>query len=106
MMIPWYFWGIVIFAAEFKVESGLLKRAPSGAYIHIPFCRRRCHYCNFPVSVVGDSRKSALIAGESYVKTLFKEIEVTQELLNEKRPLETLYFGGGTPSLLSNSRKK
>ncbi|MCL1466508.1 radical SAM family heme chaperone HemW [Argonema galeatum] len=72
---------------------------PSSAYIHIPFCRRRCYYCDFPVSVVGDKARgdsSGTIV--QYVEMLCREIDITPAL---GKPLETVFFGGGTPSLLS-----
>lgn len=71
----------------------------SSAYIHIPFCRRRCYYCDFPVSVVGDR-----LHGDSsgtishYVDVLCQEIAITTA---SGKSLETIFFGGGTPSLLS-----
>jgi len=70
------------------------------AYVHIPFCRRRCFYCDFAITVVGAKRRgdtSGTMA--QYVETLLKEIAVTPVLGSE--PLKTVYFGGGTPSLLS-----
>ena len=72
---------------------------PTSAYIHIPFCRRRCYYCDFPVFVVGD-RKTGATSGniQLYVERLGREI-ATQ--VNYDRPLETIFFGGGTPSLLT-----
>jgi len=72
---------------------------PRSAYLHIPFCRRRCYYCDFPVSVVGDrtwGEDSGTII--QYVRKLCEEIKVTSV---SDRPLETIFFGGGTPSLLS-----
>jgi oxygen-independent coproporphyrinogen-3 oxidase len=71
---------------------------PRSAYIHIPFCRRRCYYCDFPISVVGDTlngSNSGTIA--RYVEVLTQEIRLTPV----RSPLETVFFGGGTPSLLS-----
>lgn len=73
--------------------------SPRAAYVHIPFCRRRCFYCDFPVSVVGDRRNgsnSGTIA--QYLDVLCQEILAcpTQGL-----PLQTVFFGGGTPSLLT-----
>ena len=64
----------------------------SGVYIHIPFCRSRCSYCDFATDVY----KSAAIV-DSYTSALVKEIE---SFPLSKR-VDTIYFGGGTPSLLS-----
>lgn len=75
---------------------------PSSAYLHIPFCRRRCYYCDFPVFVVGD-RKNGENSGTivQYVDVLCQEI---QETPNLGASLNTVFFGGGTPSLLSVSQ--
>jgi putative oxygen-independent coproporphyrinogen III oxidase len=72
---------------------------PTAAYIHIPFCRRRCYYCDFPVFVVGDRHTGASSGNiQLYVDRLATEI-ATQ--INYQQPLETIFFGGGTPSLLT-----
>ncbi|WP_295621336.1 coproporphyrinogen-III oxidase family protein, partial [Chamaesiphon sp. GL140_3_metabinner_50] len=72
---------------------------PTAAYIHIPFCRRRCYYCDFPVFVVGDRANGANSGNiQLYVDRLAIEI-ATQ--VNYHQPLETIFFGGGTPSLLT-----
>jgi putative oxygen-independent coproporphyrinogen III oxidase len=72
---------------------------PSSAYVHIPFCRRRCFYCDFPVSVVGDRLRGETSGTISqYVDVLCQEIAITSAL---GKPLKTIFFGGGTPSLLS-----
>ena len=75
---------------------------PSSAYLHVPFCRRRCYYCDFPVFVVGD-RKNGENSGTivQYVAVLCQEI---QETPNLGASLKTVFFGGGTPSLLSVSQ--
>lgn len=65
----------------------------AGLYIHIPFCRSRCSYCDFATGIY--ERPLA----ERYVKALVKEIEAWDEV--SPRPVDTIYFGGGTPSLLS-----
>ncbi|MGL5355268.1 MAG: radical SAM family heme chaperone HemW [Cetobacterium sp.] len=62
----------------------------SGMYIHIPFCLNKCNYCDFL------SFKSTVEEREKYVDSLIKEIK-----MYPKFPLETVYFGGGTPSLLT-----
>jgi putative oxygen-independent coproporphyrinogen III oxidase len=73
--------------------------SPTAAYIHIPFCRRRCYYCDFPVFVVGDRHNGATSGNiQLYVEQLGREI-ATQT--NYQQPLETIFFGGGTPSLLT-----
>ena len=82
---------------------------PTAAYLHIPFCRRRCFYCDFPISVVGDrpplSRQLPLQQPNPGFGTIVDYVEVLcQEILATPpgdRPLETVFFGGGTPSLLT-----
>ncbi|MBW4642218.1 MAG: radical SAM family heme chaperone HemW [Goleter apudmare HA4340-LM2] len=75
---------------------------PSSAYVHIPFCRRRCFYCDFPVFVVGDRRRGETSGTISqYVEVLCQEI-VTASAFGQ--PLKTIFFGGGTPSLLSTAQ--
>jgi len=73
----------------------------SAAYIHIPFCRRRCYYCDFPVSVLGDGggRLNREQAMKRYVKTLCQEIAQTATYFPTSG-LNTVFLGGGTPSLL------
>lgn len=71
---------------------------PISAYLHIPFCRRRCYYCDFPISVLGDktnTNQSGSIV--EYAQFLCEEIKITPTC---HLPLETVFFGGGTPSLL------
>jgi putative oxygen-independent coproporphyrinogen III oxidase len=71
----------------------------SSAYVHIPFCRRRCFYCDFPVSVVGDRLRGETSGTISqYVEVLCQEIAITPSF---GQPLKTIFFGGGTPSLLA-----
>jgi putative oxygen-independent coproporphyrinogen III oxidase len=70
---------------------------PTAAYLHIPFCRRRCYYCDFPISVVGDRQTHTATTVEDYVAALCREIG----LARSQKPLQTVFFGGGTPSLLS-----
>ena len=65
----------------------------AGIYIHIPFCKQACYYCDFHFS-------TSLKKKNDLISCLTKEIEIRKiELKNEK--IETIYFGGGTPSLLS-----
>nr|WP_202950232.1 radical SAM family heme chaperone HemW [Gloeocapsa sp. PCC 73106] len=69
---------------------------PQSAYLHIPFCRRRCYYCDFPISVLGvktQPETSGMI--RDYVKAICQEISYSSG-----KPVNTVFFGGGTPSLL------
>lgn len=76
---------------------------PVSAYIHLPFCKRRCYYCDFPVSVVGSKPQQPGIQQgmQDYIKTLCTEIEATVKLPGP--PLQTIFFGGGTPTLVPPS---
>jgi oxygen-independent coproporphyrinogen-3 oxidase len=65
----------------------------SGIYLHIPFCNTKCIYCDF-YSITDHSRKNEII------DCLIKEIEEKSLSLKDKR-FDTIFFGGGTPSLLS-----
>ena len=77
----------------FSVIALYYLRSMAGIYIHIPFCKQACHYCNFYFSV-STSLKSDL------VKAIAKEIELSKDYLAGEE-IETIYLGGGTPSLLS-----
>ncbi|PYS47583.1 MAG: coproporphyrinogen III oxidase [Acidobacteria bacterium] len=66
---------------------------PAGIYIHIPFCRARCSYCDFATGTY----ESAL--AERYVRALISEIRNFQSTA-DRQEADTIYFGGGTPSLL------
>ena len=68
---------------------------PSGLYAHLPFCRRRCFYCDFPVVVAGDAVKEDRVA--HYVSLLERELSKQPR---SSTPLSTVYLGGGTPSLV------
>lgn len=65
----------------------------AGIYLHIPFCRQACHYCNFHFS-------TSLKQKNEFVEALLKEIQLQSTYLPSE-PVNTIYFGGGTPSLLS-----
>ena len=65
----------------------------SGIYIHIPFCKQACHYCDFHFS-------TSLKLKSNLVEAILTEIDLRLPYLKNKN-IETIYFGGGTPSLLS-----
>lgn len=64
----------------------------AGIYLHIPFCKTRCIYCDFYSTTHSELKTS-------YVKALCRELEMRKEYLKGE-PVETIYFGGGTPSQL------
>ena len=63
-------------------------------YIHIPFCERKCNYCDF-TSLKGTDNQI-----EKYVNYLLKEIDIYSKDYDLSEKQDTIYFGGGTPSLL------
>lgn len=85
-------------AAEVKrvAETGRHDRKkPLGIYLHIPFCVRKCPYCDF-ISAPGDAEER-----ESYVNLLLREIEwETEDGQLSQYEVSTIFLGGGTPSLL------
>jgi oxygen-independent coproporphyrinogen-3 oxidase len=73
---------------------------PLGLYLHIPFCRKRCHFCYFRVYTDKNARDVA-----HYIVSLVREWELYQALpATAGRPLDFVYFGGGTPSFLSTQQ--
>ncbi len=73
---------------------------PLGLYLHIPFCRKRCKFCYFRVYT--DKNADDV---ESYLETLSKEIDLYADSpALQGRQFEFVYFGGGTPSFLSNAQ--
>ncbi len=71
----------------------------AGIYIHIPFCKQKCSYCDFHFSTTFQSYRKEMI------DSIVNEIETRKEYL-ENQQIETIYFGGGTPSLLTEEELK
>lgn len=72
-------------------------RKPLGLYIHIPFCIKKCNYCDFLSFEAGyDSQKA-------YLGALLKEIEICSEKYHNKYYVDSIFVGGGTPSLVDTS---
>jgi oxygen-independent coproporphyrinogen-3 oxidase len=66
----------------------------AGIYIHIPFCKQACSYCNFHFS-------TSLYQKDVFINALQKEIRITANAASAHKNIDTIYFGGGTPSILS-----
>ncbi|WP_018476266.1 radical SAM family heme chaperone HemW [Pontibacter roseus] len=67
----------------------------SGIYLHIPFCKQACHYCDFHFS-------TSMGHKEATIQAIARELALRQDYL-QGQPVHTIYFGGGTPSLLTQS---
>ena len=97
-MLLWLIYHFTIICVPIMSKVNI-DQVPSSAYIHIPFCRRRCFYCDFPVFVLGDRlRGETSLTVAKYVEMLCTEIAGAPVF---NLPLETIFFGGGTPSLLA-----
>jgi coproporphyrinogen III oxidase-like Fe-S oxidoreductase len=96
----------------------LEKNDKLGLYVHIPYCRRRCHYCNFAIVPIGGRTDSSNSRNKTsnptsnanfyrinsmYQQAILKELKLNQLWISAKEQrnnhLHSIYFGGGTPSL-------
>ncbi|MFE6994565.1 radical SAM family heme chaperone HemW [Microbacterium sp. NPDC057659] len=81
---------------DIRVDSA----TPFSAYLHVPFCRVRCGYCDFNTYTATELRGARQ---DEYADTLNAEVALAREVLGEAggiRPLHSVFFGGGTPTLL------
>jgi oxygen-independent coproporphyrinogen-3 oxidase len=86
--------------AEAALDSAPAPGTPLGLYLHIPFCRKRCHFCYFRVYTDKDSA-----AVKGYLDLAIRELELYagRRFVGGRKP-QFVYFGGGTPSYLSESQ--
>jgi len=85
---------------ELPSELHIDPAVPFSAYLHVPFCRVRCGYCDFNTYTATELRGARQ---DQYADTLIREIEIARRVLDEAgalRPMDTVFFGGGTPTLL------
>ena len=93
----WTAAGVTDGRAALAAEPG---EVPLGLYLHIPFCRKRCHFCYFRVYTDRNAREV-----EQYLEMLAREWDLYQQApAVGGRPLDFVYFGGGTPSFLSTKQ--
>ena len=86
--------------AEAAVGRSPDPATPLGLYLHVPFCRKRCKFCYFRVYTDRNSKEV-----ERYVQALVREVELYSRLpVIRERPFRFAYFGGGTPSFLSEKQ--
>ncbi len=81
-----------------SVEDGV-KPAPLNLYVHMPYCIQRCAYCYFKTTTLKENRLQEI---DHYVRAVCAEIELGAKRFNlGQRPIDTVYFGGGTPTLMT-----
>ena len=83
----------VIQSVSFKINPSNRAGDMAGIYLHIPFCRQACHYCNFHFS-------TSLNRKNDFVTALLKEMERRKEYIGARAGRKRIYFGGDAPSLL------
>ncbi len=80
-------------------SQAIEQKGPRSAYVHLPFCKRKCLYCDFAVLALGSAPDETNLARFSrYTELLLQEILHTP--CSSPAGLDTIFFGGGTPSLL------
>ncbi|MFH7011975.1 radical SAM family heme chaperone HemW [Flavobacterium sp. FlaQc-52] len=75
----------------------------SGIYIHIPFCKQACHYCDFHFSTSMKKKEEMVLAIAKEIRMRKNEFNLLDSARSDNEIVETIYFGGGTPSVLENS---
>ena len=79
--------------------------APLSFYVHIPYCLRRCGYCDFNTYTPSELKTGSDLAAVSngYIDQLIKEIDLAKLEVSDAKPIPTIFFGGGTPTLMEVS---
>lgn len=105
---PFSAWSAAQLPAAFSILQELpsgpkaVQPPPLGLYLHIPFCRKRCKFCYFRVYTDKNAHDV-----ETYLAHLAHEVELYKQTARlRERPLDYVYFGGGTPSFLSSEQLK
>jgi putative oxygen-independent coproporphyrinogen III oxidase len=80
---------------------GNLKNKPFSLYVHVPYCSKRCGYCDFNTYTPSELDRDNQI--ESWLQSAIKETIFARKILGEELTVDTIFFGGGTPSLLEAS---
>jgi oxygen-independent coproporphyrinogen-3 oxidase len=78
-----------------------LVNKPFSLYVHVPYCSKRCGYCDFNTYTPSELDREDQI--ESWLNSAVKEIELARRVLQEELTIDTIFFGGGTPSLLDSN---
>ena len=78
-----------------------MNNSPKSAYIHIPFCHRRCFYCDFSIIPIGDETNNRDGSENRIIKDYLNILKKEILSIKHKTSLSTIYIGGGTPSILN-----
>ncbi len=78
-------------------------KPPRSAYVHIPFCHKRCFYCDFSIIPLGDSAEAPGSPGKTSINAYLDLLDREIAIAPKGPPLSTIYLGGGTPSLLNKN---
>jgi oxygen-independent coproporphyrinogen III oxidase len=81
--------------------SAMLEHQPLNVYIHTPYCIQRCSYCHYKTTTLSQNRRAEI---DQYVDALCSEVTLASQRFHlSERPVKSVYFGGGTPTLLSEA---
>ena len=83
------------------LDVGNLKNKPFSLYVHVPYCTKRCGYCDFNTYTPSELDRDDQI--DSWLQSAIKETVFARRILGEGLTVDTIFFGGGTPSLLDAS---
>lgn len=83
------------------IEFNNLLNKPFSVYIHVPYCKKRCGYCDFNTYTPNELDVNDQI--DSWAEATVKEIKLAKKVLKEYLVIDTIFFGGGTPSLIGNN---
>ena len=77
---------------------GNLKNKPFSLYVHVPYCSKRCGYCDFNTYTPSELDRDDQI--DSWLQSAIKETIFARKILGEELTVDTIFFGGGTPSFI------
>ena len=83
------------------IEFNNLLNKPFSVYIHVPYCKKRCGYCDFNTYTPNELDVNDQI--DSWAEATVKEIKLAKKVLKKDLKIDTIFFGGGTPSLIGNN---
>lgn len=90
-------------AALPEAALGEVARTPLSVYVHVPFCATRCGYCDFNTYTSAELGAAPGASRAAYLDAVVREVELAASVLGEVPPVSTVFFGGGTPTLLAAS---